>query len=181
MLSQQSRADEESATAQWIARLRRGDREALRSLFLCHKDRVYATALGCLHGDTATAEDMTQEVFVKLAERIGQYRSEAAFTTYLHQMTVNTCLNELRRRQRLLPLSETLPTTEEPEGLIETHDLHVALAALPETLRAPLLLRYFEGFSYDEIAETLHCAPGTVASRLHRGIEALGKHLGIST
>lgn len=181
MLSKQQQTQEESVTAQCIVRIRQGDREALRTLFLCHKDRVYATALGCLQGDRATAEDVTQEVFVKLAERIGQYRSEAAFTTYLHQITVNACLNELRRRQRLLPLSETLPTPEQSDGLIESHDLHVALAALPETLRAPLLLRYFEGFSYDEIAEALHCAPGTVASRLHRGIEALGKHLGIDT
>lgn len=179
----QQRLSESDSTARLIAEVCAGSREALRTLFLCYKDRVYATALGCLPGDAAGAEDVVQEVFVKLAERIGQFRGEAAFTTYLHQITVNTCLNERRRRKRLTSLSECLPDEAEAtsESAIESQDLHAALAALPEALRTPLLLRYFEGLSYDEIAQELHCAPGTVASRLHRGIEALGKRLGAGT
>lgn len=179
--SQQPRLSEGDSTTRLIADVRAGSREALRELFLRYKDRVYATALGCLPGDVAGAEDVVQEVFVKLAERIGQFRGEAAFTTYLHQITVNTCLNERRRRKRLSPLNEFLPAEPLWESGIESQDLHAALAALPEALRTPLFLRYFEGLSYDEIAQELHCAPGTVASRLHRGIEALGKRLGAGT
>lgn len=160
-----------------ITACKQGDSEALRHLFTHHKDRVYRVALACL-GDTSAAEDITQEVFVTLPERLRGFRSEATLSTFLYRVTVNLCRDELRRRQRA---GRPIPTSEPPDalaGVLERRELHTALASLPEELRAPLLLRYFEELSYDEVAETLSLAPGTVASRLHRGLKRLAHLLG---
>lgn len=157
-----------------LTRRHRGQLE-LKTVFETHKDRVFSTALACLDGDRAAAEDAAQEVFVRLASKLGQFRGEARLTTWLHRVTVNVCRDELRRRRRVQrltpdpapPLSEFAPRRE----------LHEALESLPEALRAPLLLRYFEGLSYEEIAAALGCPPGTVATRLHRGLKRLEKYL----
>jgi RNA polymerase sigma-70 factor, ECF subfamily len=153
-----------------------GDRSALKTLFLRHKDRVYSIALGIL-GDASAAEDATQDLFVRLPERLKGFRGDAALTTFLHKATVNLCYDELRRRKRT---NITLPTPENADELaqwIERRELHEALARLPENLRTPIALRYFEDLSYDELAEALKIAPGTVASRLHRGLKLLAKEL----
>lgn len=92
-------------------------------------------------------------------------------------MTVNICRDELRRRQRR---QKRLLEPEPPptDSFIARRELHEAIESLPENLRAPILLRYFHELSYDEIAETLDCPTGTVATRLHRGLKRLEKCLG---
>ena len=155
---------------------RRAARLELKSVFDSHKDRFFSVALACLEGDRAAAEDAAQEVFVRLSSRLGQFRGEARLTTWLHRVTVNICRDELRRRQRAQKLL-TLPETTQAEGFTHRRELHEALASLPENLRAPILLRFFEGLSYDEIALTLGCPAGTVATRLHRGLKRLEKYL----
>lgn len=155
---------------------RHGSPLELKTVFDTHKDRVFSTALACLDGDQAAAEDAAQEVFVRLASKLGQFRGEARLTTWLHRVTVNVCHDELRRRRRAQRLTpEPLPTSQE---FAPRRELHEALESLPEALRTPLLLRYFDGLSYDEIAAALGCPPGTVATRLHRGLKRLEKCLG---
>ncbi len=163
-----------------------GDREALRALFEAHKDRVYSLALAFFHGDAATAEDVAQEVFVKMATRLGEFRGEAALATYLYRLTANACVDEQRRRKRLVPLAGEKEDHDDlaapaPEGLAERHEMaravQAAIADLPPDLRVAVLLRYFDDLSYDEMAHALGCAPGTVASRLHRGLKRLGRTL----
>jgi len=158
-----------------------GDREALRQLFEAHKDRVYRIALAFFHGDAATAEDVTQEVFVKLAGHIGQFRGEAAISTYLYRLVANACVDEQRRRKRSVPLAHEenadAAAPDDHERRARARAVHAAVAGLPPDLRLAVLLRYFDELSYDEMARALGCAPGTVASRLHRGLKQLGRAL----
>ncbi|WP_309710983.1 RNA polymerase sigma factor [Armatimonas sp.] len=155
----------------------RAARPELKTVFENHKDRVFTVALVCLEGDRAAAEDAAQEVFVRLAGRLWQFRGEARLTTWLHRVTVNICRDELRRRRRS---EKQLPDPEPPptDSFIARRELHEAIESLPETLRTPILLRYFHELSYDEIATQLGCPTGTVATRLHRGLKQLAKRLG---
>jgi RNA polymerase sigma-70 factor (ECF subfamily) len=164
---------------------RNGDREAFRVLFEAYKDRVYSIALH-YSGDEATAKDVTQQVFLKLMTRIGQFQHNAEFTTWLYRMVVNACVDEQRKARRFLPFGDLLdagPATE-----IDTREERVlrgeiagqvrtAVSGLKPKLRMAILLRYFEDLSYDEMAEVLGCSKGTVASRLNRGHQALARKL----
>src|SRR5213079_839240 len=89
-----------------IASCQQGDREAFRLLFEAYKDRVYAIALYFFGGDAAQAADVTQQVFLKLFTKIAQFRSEAEFTTWLHRLTTNVCVDEQRKRRRLTQFDE---------------------------------------------------------------------------
>jgi RNA polymerase sigma-70 factor (ECF subfamily) len=165
---------------------RQGDREALRVLFEAYEDRVYSLALHFV-GDEATALDVTQEVFLRLFSRIGQFRGEARFETWLFRLVANVCLDEHRRRRRLVPLppDHGTPWRGEPgpqerkvaEGQVRDA-VRAAIARLSPKLRLPILLRYLEELSYDEIAAVLGCTEGTVASRLNRGHRELARRLG---
>lgn len=162
-----------------IAACRQGDREAFRRLFETYKDRVYSMAVYTLGGDQAAAEDVTQEVFLRVFTHIGQFRGEADFATWLYRMVANACIDELRKRRRLVPL-DTLPerATASHEAESETREaVHSALAELSPELRSAVLLKYFEELSYDEMAEVLDCPKGTIASRLHRGLKLLARKL----
>ncbi|WP_395143952.1 RNA polymerase sigma factor [Armatimonas sp.] len=91
---------------------------------------------------------------------------------------MNICRDEQRRRQRVQRLTvEPQPEVASPD-FHSRRELHEAIESLPENLRAPILLRFFEGLSYEEIATVLGCPPGTVATRLHRGLKRLATCLG---
>ena len=170
-----------------IVACQRGDRDALRLLFEEYKDRVYSIALYSLSGNEAAAADVTQQVFLKLISRISQFRGDAEFATWLYRLVVNTCWDERRKERRLVQFAEFGVLTNsrrEPSQTIRyaQHELseHVqaAIAELSPKLRLPILLKYIEGFSYEEIAAVLDCSKGTVASRLNRGHKALARRLG---
>jgi RNA polymerase sigma-70 factor (ECF subfamily) len=165
---------------------RQGDREAFRLLFEAYRDRVYSIALHCLRGDEASAEDVTQEVFLRLFTRIGQFRGEADLATWLYRLVANACVDEQRKPTRLVPygnLDEVgeMAARTNPAADYEKVELadsvQAALADLSPTLRMAILLKYFEELSYEEMARALGCSPGTVASRLHRGLKLLGRRL----
>ena|SRR5436853_5505976 len=169
-----------------IVACQQGDREALRVLFEEYKDRVYSIAFYSLSGDKAAAADATQQVFLKLITRIGQFRGDAEFATWLYRLVVNTCLDERRKQKRLVPLAEFGLMTKNQSEVSQAkhyaqHELaeHVqaAIAELRPKLRLPILLKYIEGLSYDEISKVLGCSKGTVASRLNRGHKALAQRL----
>lgn len=157
----------------------RGEREAFARLFEDYKDRVYAVALR-LSGDPVEAADITQDVFLKLLTRIHQFRSEARFGTWLYRVVVNTFLDARKARRPSVPFDETalgVSGVQSP-GLDESRaDLERSLARLDDVFRAPLVLRYVGGLSYAEIARTLQLSPGTVASRISRGLRDLGRDL----
>lgn len=169
-----------------IEACRNGDREAFRQLFERHKDRVYSIALYFFGGDEATAGDVTQQVFLKLFTKIGQFRGGSEFTTWLYRLATNACVDELRRRRRFLPFGDATPGREPFEkssqeasvARAEVAELvKEAVAELKPKLRVAILLKYFEELSYEEIAAVLGCSKGTVASRLNRGHKALAGKL----
>lgn len=163
-----------------------GDRDAFRLLFERHQDRVYTVALYFFGGDEATAHDITQQVFLKLFSRIGQFQGDAEFSTWLYRVTTNACVDEQRKRRRFLPFGAAAFTEPRARGAQEervagaelTGAVARAVASLKPKLRVVMLLKYFEELSYEEIAAALGCSPGTVASRLNRGHRILARKLG---
>jgi RNA polymerase sigma-70 factor (ECF subfamily) len=178
-----------SIDARVIQACQQGDREAFRLLFEAYKDRVFSIARYSL-GDEAAADDVTQQIFVKLITRIGQFRGESEFTTWLYRLVINTCLDERRKRRRFLPVSEFEPSQpvsntanqRSPETGYARREVadsvRQAITGLKPKMRLPILLKYIEGLSYEEIAEVLGCSKGTVASRLNRAHKALAGKLG---
>jgi RNA polymerase sigma-70 factor (ECF subfamily) len=169
-----------------IEACQQGDREAFGVLFEVYKDRVFSIAVYSLGGDRTAAGDVTQQVFLKLMTTITQFRGNSEFTTWLYRLVVNTCIDEQRRRRRFLPFGESDPVSrmedrrpqEKHYARLEIADsVKVAISELKPKFRLPILLRYIEDLSYEEIADVLGCSKGTVASRLNRGHKALAKRL----
>ena len=151
-----------------------------------HSDRVYRLAYR-LTGDRHDAEDLTQEVFVRVFRSLDTY-SPGTFEGWLHRITTNLFLDQARRKQRIRfdALSDERASTlrslsPAPETAVSDRmfddDIELALAALPPEFRAAVVLCDVEGLSYDEIADILGAKLGTVRSRIHRGRTMLRRAL----
>jgi len=169
-----------------IEACQQGDRAAFQLLFETYKDKVFSIAVYSSGGDRAVADDVTQQIFLKLFTAIRQFRGESEFTTWLYRLVVNACLDEKRRRRRLLPWGETVvmrnPSDKKPQEkqyarLEVAEAVREAIGQLKPKFRLPILLKYIEGLSYEEIASVMGCSKGTVASRLNRGHSQLAKRL----
>jgi RNA polymerase sigma-70 factor (ECF subfamily) len=165
---------------------RRGDRDAFRLVYETYKDSVYSMALYFFRGDTATAADITQQVFLRLMDRIGQFKGHAEFSTWLHRLVANACVDRTRAAWWRAPMADPaiLDTRAVPAGhdaALEERDqariIQAALAELTPKIRMAIVLRYFQDLSYDEMATVLNCSIGTVASRLSKGHAILGQRL----
>jgi len=155
-------------------------------LYETHKDKVYSIALYYLHGDTSLAADVTQEVFVKAMTGIAGFRGNAGIGTWLYRLTANACVDRRRsasaREMSAAPeVFERIAADDSPESAASDAQraarIRSAVSSLPEKLRLPVLLRYFEDLSYEEMASALKCSAGTVASRLNRGHQLLREKL----
>ncbi len=170
-----------------IEACRQGDREAFRLLFENYKDKVFSIAMYSFSGDRTAASDISQQIFLKLMTNMQQFRGDSAFTTWLYRMVINTCIDEQRRRRRFFSFDEAMgnmkgtPDPKTQEKRYATREVsefvRAAISELKPKLRMPILLKYVEGLSYEEIAQVLNCSKGTVASRLNRGHQALAKKL----
>jgi len=163
-----------------------GDRDAFRILFEAYKDRVFSIAVYTFAGDEAAASDVTQQTFLKLFSAIGQFRGDSEFTTWLYRLVINACIDEQRRRKRFLPWGESEPMIKSGEkrpqekhyARVEISDaVREAINELRPRFRLPILLKYIEGLSYEEIATVMNCSKGTVASRLNRAHKELARRL----
>jgi RNA polymerase sigma-70 factor (ECF subfamily) len=172
--------------AELIEACKQGDRDAFRDLFEAHKDRVYTIAFH-YSGDEAMAHDVTQQVFLKLFTSINQFHENSQFTTWLYRIVANACTDEHRKRRRFVPFSPEIEvrtmvgksSQEETYHRRQVADsVRGAIGELTPKLRLPILLKYVEGLSYDEIAESLGLSIGTVSSRLNRGHKMLARKLG---
>jgi RNA polymerase sigma-70 factor, ECF subfamily len=168
-----------------IESCRSGDREGFRALYDFYKDRVYSIALYFFQSDSATASDVTQQVFLKLMTSIHQFRGDAEFSTWLYRLVVNACMDAARSR-RLQSWAANQPlerctaagSQEEDYARAQIADcVRSAVSALPPKFRIAVLLRYFDDLSYEEMAKALNCSMGTVASRLNRGHKMLAERL----
>jgi len=185
-VEQRVHSSPDSISSEVIHACQQGDREAFRLLFEAYRDRVFSIACYQLSDETA-ADDVTQQIFVKLFTRIGQFRGDSEFSTWLYRLVINSCLDERRRQRRFLPVAEDAPMPravyrKPPETRYERREcagsVRLAIEGLKPKMRLPILLKYIEGLSYEEIAAVLGCSKGTVASRLNRAHKALAKKLG---
>jgi RNA polymerase sigma-70 factor (ECF subfamily) len=165
---------------------RTGDREAFRALYDIHKDKVYSIALYFFHGDTTVASDVTQQVFLKLMTSIQHFRGDSEFSTWLHRMVVNACVDSSRRKKsapavfdpaKLEMFANKASQEDDLARAQMTNSVRAAISALPPQFRIAILLKHFEDFSYEQMAEALHCSLGTVGSRLSRGHKLLAERL----
>jgi RNA polymerase sigma-70 factor (ECF subfamily) len=146
---------------------------AFEALYRRHTGRVLAICLR-LTGDRVRAEEAVQDVFVRVWERLGSFRGESAFTSWLHRLAVNTVLHSVRgdrrRIARVAPAEEgQLDWAAAAEAPVEQRiDLEDAIARLPEHVRTVVVLHDIEGFTHEEIATMTGAAPGTIRSQLSR-------------
>jgi RNA polymerase sigma-70 factor (ECF subfamily) len=184
-MEQRAKMADRLINEQVIEACQQGDRDAFRVLFETYKDKVFSVAVYSVGGDQSVAEDVTQQIFLKLFSVIGQFRGESEFTTWLYRLVVNQCLDERRKHKRLLPLGDAMssPSGKKPQEkqyarLELAAAVRDAIGELKPAFRVPVLLKYIEGLSYEEIASVMGCSKGTVASRLNRAHAELARRLG---
>ena len=160
----------------------KGNERAFRQLIERHQNAVIGTVARMLN-DTHEAEDIAQQVFIRLWNSAPKWRHDAKFTTYLYTIMRNLVFNESRRRSRKKEISieeqqENHPAAMRADGGLspdegmEKRELHrsidAAIAALPEQQRLAVVLRTFEGFDYEDIAKALDTSVSSVKSLLFR-------------
>lgn len=155
----------------------KGNMMAFEELYNRHHRRVYSLCLRMLQ-NTHEAEDLTQEVFIQLYRKIGSFRGDSAFTTWLHRMTVNQVLMHFRKRT--VKFEKTTEEGETPIQIVigtENQDkmpivdkiaLDSAIAQLPEGYKNVFVLHDVEGYEHEEVARILGCSVGTSKSQLHK-------------
>ena len=166
-----------------IERCRQGDISGLHVLYDLHRTKVYHLSWRML-GSPHDAEDVLQEIFLKVFDRIKNYRGDSAFSTWLYRMTTNHCLDILRRRKIVAFLGfENAPEVEDKKDSAKAMDLGFspvlakALEKIPEKQKACFLLREMEEMSYEDIAESLQLSLGSVKSNIHRAKAYLKEYL----
>jgi RNA polymerase sigma-70 factor, ECF subfamily len=173
---------------QLVTKVQAGDRHSFDLLVLKYQHRVLGLVRRFVK-DQSEAEDVAQEAFIKAYRAISSFRGDSAFYTWLYRIAVNTAKNALDARKRRpgsdldiddledFAFSDSLRVDENPESLLASEDMHrvveATLAGLPEELRKALMLREFDGLSYEDIAQIMDCPIGTVRSRIFRAREAI--------
>jgi RNA polymerase sigma-70 factor, ECF subfamily len=166
--------------AEAIERAKQGDEAAFEVLYQLHKRRVYSLCLRMV-SNPSQAEDLAQEAFLQLFRKIGTFRGESAFSTWLHRMTVNVVLMQLRKKGLpIVSLEETLEADEESPrkefggddvklaGSVDRMQLERAINRLPPGYKTVFVLHDVEGFEHKEIAQMVGCSIGNSKSQLHK-------------
>jgi RNA polymerase sigma-70 factor (ECF subfamily) len=163
-----------------------GNMAAFEEIYKRHHRRVYSVCLRMLQ-NTSEAEDLTQDVFIQLYRKIGSFRGDSAFTTWLHRMTVNQVLMHFRKRtvkyEKTTEEGETpvqiVSGTANPEKMriVDKIALDNAIEQLPSGYKNVFVLHDVEGFEHEEVARILGCSVGTSKSQLHKARLKLQKLL----
>ena len=159
-----------------VARAASGDRRAFERLYRAHADRVF-TLCTRMVGDRQKAEELTQDVFVRVWDKLGQFRGESAFGTWLHRMAVNVVLNDRQSEKRRRDKYDD--GIEDPDALSYgdvrplpvpglSIDLESAIATLPPGARKVFVLHDVEGYTHEEIGAMLGVTSGGCKAQLHR-------------
>ena len=172
--------DKDPNEAELIERAKQGDALAFQALYDKHKRRVYSLCLR-MTANTAEAEDLTQEAFLQLYRKIATFRGESAFSTWLHRLSVNVVLMQLRKKS--LPVVSLEESTQGEEdtpkkdfgaedlalaGSIDRLQLQKAVDDLPPGYRTIFVLHDIEGYEHNEIATLVGCSIGNSKSQLHK-------------
>ncbi len=170
---------------EWMARIRDGDMEAFRLLVEAHQSRVVGTITKML-GSDAEAEDLAQQVFIRIWKSATRYKPTAKFTTWLFRITRNLVFNELRRKRHFANRVEEIPepverSEKEPDQVLLDSELQIAIQdainKLPETQRLAIVLRRYEEMPYEEIAKVMGTTVPAVKSILFRARAELRERL----
>ena len=180
-----SPADSPEPEIEWMARIREGDMEALRLLVETHQARVIGTISKML-GSDAEAEDLAQQVFIRVWRSAPRYRPTAKFTTWLFRITRNLVFNELRRKRHFADQAEEIPEPtergdKEPDRVLMGEELQLAIQdainRLPDSQRMAIILRRYEEMAYEEIAKVMGTTVPAVKSILFRARAELRERL----
>jgi RNA polymerase sigma-70 factor, ECF subfamily len=178
--AQRQGTDKDPNEAELIERAKQGDAQAFQALYDKHKRRVYSLCLR-MTANTAEAEDLTQEAFLQLYRKIATFRGESAFSTWLHRLSVNVVLMQLRKKS--LPVVSLEESTQGEEdtpkkdfgaedlalaGSIDRLQLQKAVDDLPPGYRTIFVLHDIEGYEHNEIATLVGCSIGNSKSQLHK-------------
>ena len=165
-----------------MLRAQLGDAAAFERIYRLHSRRVYSLCLR-MAGNPTEAEDLTQDVFLQLFRKIGTFRGESAFSTWLHRMSVNIVLMRFRKKPKAETSLDSLTNPEEesgrsPEefgrpdlrldGVIDRVTLQAAISELAPGYRAMFVLHYIQGYKHNEIARILGCTTGNSKSQTHK-------------
>jgi RNA polymerase sigma-70 factor (ECF subfamily) len=168
--------------AEAIRRAQQGDADAFERIYHLHSRRVYALCLRMV-GNTAEAEDLTQEAFLQLFRKIGTFRGESAFSTWLHRLSVNVVLMRLRKKSLAqTSLEEATEPDEESggprkdvggpdvrlSGSVDRVNIERAVQQLPPGYKSIFVLHDVQGYEHNEIAVIMNCSIGNSKSQLHK-------------
>lgn len=176
-----------------VERVQKGDKRAFDMLIMKYQHRIVSLVSRYV-SDTAEAQDIAQEAFIKAFRAIERFRGDSAFYTWLYRIAINTAKNWIVAKNRRPPssdidavdaeqydISSRLKDTGTPENELLREEIErtvfETIAALPEDLRTAIMLREMDGMSYEEIATTMECPIGTVRSRIFRAREAIDEKL----
>ncbi len=164
----------------------KGDMAAFEEIYQRHHRRVYSICLRMLQ-NAFEAEDLTQDVFIQLYRKVGSFRGDSAFTTWLHRLTVNQVLMHFRKRnvkfekttEEGVTPDQIVVGTSDPERMrvVDKIALENAIDQLPDGYKNVFVLHDVEGFEHEEVARILGCSVGTSKSQLHKARLKLRKLL----
>ncbi len=188
----QTRMEQNNSTESLVRSARSGDGAAFKTLYERYYQLVFRTAYRLL-GERMSAEDMTQEVFIKIHRKLHSFDFNASFQTWCYRITVNTCYDIMRKQKRRgqfnkgsvepdfyeskLQSSKGSEPEENLNRTVLSEIIEDKLQAMHEDLKTAFVLREFEQLSYSDIANVMECSEGTVASRLARARSQLANYL----
>ena len=185
--------DNQDSDQQLVDRVRQGDKRAYDMLVIKYQHRVLGLVGGYV-SDFQEVQDVTQEAFIKAYRALERFRGDSSFYTWLYRIAVNTAKNHLVSKGRRLPetdidihdvdfleSSNVLRVVDTPERKLYCDEIeqviHEVIQRLPDELRTAVMLREFDGLSYEEIADVMECPVGTVRSRIFRAREAIDREI----
>ncbi len=177
-----------------VLKVQQGDKSAFDLLVIKYQHRIIQLVNRYIK-DPSEAQDVAQEAFIKAYRALGNFRGDSAFYTWLYRISINTAKNYLVSRNRRhsdyhvdvqdaeqVGNAPQLQGMETPDELLQNDEIisviNAAIEQLPEDMKTAIILREFEGMSYEEIAQAMECPVGTVRSRIFRAREAIDEKLG---
>jgi RNA polymerase sigma-70 factor (ECF subfamily) len=169
-----------SSEAALIERAQRHDSAAFEALYRMHVDKIYGLCLR-MTGNTAEAEDCTQDAFIQAWSKLDRFRGDSAFGTWMHRVAVNTVLGRMRKSKRehdrIQAVSDVVNTPDSIGDSGSIQDLEEAMNKLPKGARHVFVLHAVYGYSHDETGGMLGIAAGTSKAQLHRAKRLLAQQL----
>ena len=165
-----------------VERFRQGDRDAFDQLVKKYQDKTYRQCYLFTH-EVGDALDLTQEIFIRVFQSLGNFKGQSSFYTWLFRIVHNICIDYTRKNKAYLDAEISIENTfdsesqSSPSNLVEAKELGVeisrAIDILPSQVKSTIILRYYEGLDYKSISDILECRIGSVKSNLYRGVRML--------